>query len=139
MIRRFETGEHAQKRGLAAAAGPEQCKELAGFDVERHAVDGPERPERLGDALDAQQRLAGRELRLSNRSRSRICSGQLVSHGPCQPQSRRTLAADRPQLNRFGSSVHYSPVARMERQRNPGRSVSGETFPDCASLHPGYH
>ncbi|MGY3368949.1 hypothetical protein ACVWZL_006074 [Bradyrhizobium sp. GM2.4] len=101
LIRRFETGEHAQKRGLAAAAGPEQRKELAGLDVERDAIDGPERPERLGDALDAQQRLAGRELRLSDRSRSRVCSGQLVSHGSCQPQSSRTLAADRPSLNRL--------------------------------------
>ena len=39
LVRRLEAGEHAQQRGLAAAARPEQREELAGRDIERDAVD----------------------------------------------------------------------------------------------------
>ena len=36
---RFEPGDHAQKRGLAAAGRPDDDDELAVGDVDRHALD----------------------------------------------------------------------------------------------------
>ena len=50
LVGRLEAGEHAQQRGLAAAGRAEQREELALVDVERHAVDGGEAAEALGDA-----------------------------------------------------------------------------------------
>src|SRR5215212_9897376 len=45
----FETGDHAQRRGLAAPARAEQREELALVDVEREVVDRHELSEALGD------------------------------------------------------------------------------------------
>ena len=45
----LEAGEHAQRRGLAAAGGSEQGEELAGLRREVEAVDGDHRAEALGD------------------------------------------------------------------------------------------
>ena len=56
LVRRLEAGEHAQQRGLAAAAGAEQRKELAGPDVERDVIDRAKIAEFFRDAFDAQQR-----------------------------------------------------------------------------------
>ena len=58
--RRFEAGEHAQQRGLAAAGAAEQREEFALEDVERHIVDGDEVTELLGDVVDADERLGRR-------------------------------------------------------------------------------
>ena len=47
-----EAGDRAQQRGLAAARRPEQRKELAVLDLERHVVDGAHRPERSRHVVD---------------------------------------------------------------------------------------
>ncbi len=49
----LEPGDHAHRRGLAAARGPEQRDELALGDVERDAVDGVHVAERFADPVDA--------------------------------------------------------------------------------------
>ena len=59
LIRRLEAGQHAQQRGLAAAARAQQREELAGADVERQAIHRAKAAESLGHALDAQQRHVG--------------------------------------------------------------------------------
>ena len=56
LVRRLETGEHAQQRGLAAAAWAEQRKELACADIQRQPVHRAEIAELLADPLDPQQR-----------------------------------------------------------------------------------
>ena len=55
-VRRLESGEHPQQRGLAAAARAEQREELAGPDVERQPVHRAKGAELLHHRLDAQQR-----------------------------------------------------------------------------------
>src|SRR5437763_808737 len=40
LIGSLESGQHAKERGLAAARGPEQGKELAFKDIQRQTVDG---------------------------------------------------------------------------------------------------
>ena len=85
LVRRLEAGEHAEQRGLAAAAGPQQRKELAGPDVERDAVDGTEVAERLGHALDAQQRLAGRECTSSPTAAALSVLGNSPAMVPANP------------------------------------------------------
>src|SRR2546423_11638118 len=54
-IRRLESRDDAQQRGLARARRPEQGDQLAGRDIEIQVLDGDERAEALGDAaqLDA--------------------------------------------------------------------------------------
>ena len=49
-VRVFESGDHAQHRGLARARRTEQRDELARPDVERHVVGGLHRAEDLADA-----------------------------------------------------------------------------------------
>jgi hypothetical protein len=56
--RLLEPGDHAQRGGLAAAAGAEQGEELALCDVEIEVVNGDQVAERLGDALQPHGRLA---------------------------------------------------------------------------------
>ena len=53
--RRDEAGDHAQRRGLAAAARPEQHHELAVAHVERDVVHGDGRAEMLGQAFDLER------------------------------------------------------------------------------------
>jgi DNA ligase-1 len=68
-----------------------------------------------------------------------------------KPGMLRTLIAERTDPVLFALSHDYvgdlsetialmwpPPVARMERQRNPGRGSAEAVVPDCASLHPGY-
>ena len=81
LIRRLETGEHPQQRGLAAAAWAEQGKKLPCPDVERQPVDRPERAELFHHRLDPQQRNVGRV-------RIRLGFRQFVSHDPRQPSAR---------------------------------------------------
>ncbi|KAG1436387.1 hypothetical protein G6F56_013578 [Rhizopus delemar] len=45
---RFEAGDGAQYRGLAAAGRPQQRHELARFDVQRHVIQRAELAELLG-------------------------------------------------------------------------------------------
>ena len=71
LVRRLEAGEHAQQRGLAAAGGAEQRKELAGADVERDVIDRAETAEFLRHALDAQQRPIPARCRRDLRGRRR--------------------------------------------------------------------
>ena len=68
LVRRLETGEHAQQRGLAAAARAEQRKKLPGADIQRQPVHRAEIAERLADPLDAQQRHVGDRLDLRRRA-----------------------------------------------------------------------
>ena len=55
---RFKSGEHAQKRCLAAAGAAEEGKQFALVDIEAHIVDGYEVTEFLGDVFDPDERLA---------------------------------------------------------------------------------
>ena len=55
-VRRLETGEHAQKRSLAAAARAQQREKLAGPHIQRDVVDRAKIAELFRDAFDAQQR-----------------------------------------------------------------------------------
>jgi hypothetical protein len=48
--RRLEPRDQAQQRGLAAARRAEQADEAPARDVQRHAVDGGDAAEALGDA-----------------------------------------------------------------------------------------
>ncbi len=73
-IGRLEAGQHAQQRGLAAAAGTQQRKELAGLDVERKAVDGNEAAEPLDHCGNAQQRVPA--------PASPSCGCPVLSHRP---------------------------------------------------------
>jgi hypothetical protein len=50
-VGRLEPGDHAQQRGLAAAARPEQCGERAVPDLERHVVERDEVAEALRDGV----------------------------------------------------------------------------------------
>ena len=50
--RLLEPGQHAQRRGLAAARGPEQREELARLDLEVDAVDGGDAVELLAQPDD---------------------------------------------------------------------------------------
>ena len=49
----FEAGDHAQRRGLAAARGAEQGDQLAGGDVEADIAHRLDLAEGLGDVLEA--------------------------------------------------------------------------------------
>ena len=51
--RQFEPGDHAQRRGLAAARGAEQAEELAVLDREGRGFDGGEAAEGLFELFDA--------------------------------------------------------------------------------------
>ena len=48
----LEAGDHAQRRGLAAAARAEQREELAGRDVQVYAAHGLEVAEALGEIYE---------------------------------------------------------------------------------------
>ncbi len=52
--RHLEAGEHAQGRGLAAPARPEQREELSAPDIEAHAVDGDDLAEPLDDVFEGE-------------------------------------------------------------------------------------
>ena len=52
----FEAGDHAQRRGLAAAGRAEQTDDLAGRDIEVDPVDGGEIAENLGHLLERDRR-----------------------------------------------------------------------------------
>ena len=68
---RLEAGDHAQRRGLAAARGAEQREELARGDREVGVVDRDEVAEALGDVVDLDDR----------RGRIRR-DGRVGGHGP---------------------------------------------------------
>jgi len=51
-VRRERTGEHVEDRALAGSVRADQAEDLALLDRERHAVDGREATEALGEALD---------------------------------------------------------------------------------------
>ena len=55
----IQAGDHAQRRGLAAAGRTEQREEAARGDGQRQVVDGEERAEPFGDVLQAQVSAAG--------------------------------------------------------------------------------
>jgi len=48
----LETRNDPQQRRLAAAARPEEADELAVADLERHALEGDDGAESLGDAVE---------------------------------------------------------------------------------------
>ena len=50
----FEPGDHAQKRGLAAAGGADEDDELLGLDVEIDALDDFDRAEGFANAPEFQ-------------------------------------------------------------------------------------
>ena len=50
--------DHAQRRGLARAVGPEEAEDLAGPHVEVEAAYGGDVPEALRDPLDGEKRRA---------------------------------------------------------------------------------
>jgi hypothetical protein len=52
----LETGDHPERRRLAAPRGPEQGEEPTVGDRERDAVDGPHGPEALADVVDDDRR-----------------------------------------------------------------------------------
>jgi hypothetical protein len=52
-IRMQESGDHAQRGGLAAAARAEQRDDAAGLDEKRHAIDGTRRAELLDQFAQA--------------------------------------------------------------------------------------
>ena len=54
-----QRGEHAQKRGLARAVGPEHREERALRQRERHVVDGLAAAERLRQVIDGKRRFHG--------------------------------------------------------------------------------
>ena len=96
-VRRLEAGEHAQQRGLAAAARAKQGKEFAGADIERELVDRAKVAEFLRHSLDAQQRHVGcgRLLRgVDFSARALFGLRQFLAMSFLSP-SRRKLAADR--------------------------------------------
>src|SRR6185437_15399398 len=82
LVRRLEAGEHAQQRGLAAAAWTKQREELAGRNVERYAVDG-------ATACNSG----------SARSETAPILGASSAMFPC-PTPRAKLAAEAQRLNR---------------------------------------
>jgi len=53
---RFKAGNHPQRRGFAAARGPEQCHQRARFNVERDRIDGDRLSKCLGDAIKPDRR-----------------------------------------------------------------------------------
>src|SRR5207302_7160763 len=55
----LEAGDDAQRRGLAAAGGPEEGQELRAADREIDALQNGSSREGLGEALKAQQRPSG--------------------------------------------------------------------------------
>src|SRR5690606_26527694 len=57
LARRFQPGEHAQRRRLAAAAGAHDGKELAATDFEVKPLDGDEIAESFDDAVEDDERL----------------------------------------------------------------------------------
>ena len=61
--RALEAGDHAQAGRLARARRPEQREELAARDVEVDAVDGDERAEVLGHAVQPDAHVTGRRAR----------------------------------------------------------------------------
>ncbi len=106
LVRRLETGEHAQQRGLAAAARAQQREELAGPDVEREPVHGAETAERLGDPLDASSGAsaasaggAGPAGVAGTSTFGASISGDSSVMPPASSDRGRTLAADRLPLN----------------------------------------
>ena len=56
--RRDEAGDHAQKRGLAAARGAEDGEKAAGLELEAHIIHRPRRPEVLAHATHPDHGLA---------------------------------------------------------------------------------
>src|SRR6185312_6375989 len=75
LVRRFEAGDDAQQRGLAAARWAEDGEELAVLDLEGDLVDRGNRAEALGDAVDLQQRrhaTASRLSRCDNSTRKKL-------------------------------------------------------------------
>ena len=54
-VRILEARQHAQQRGLAAAAGPEQGEDFAAFDRQRNVVNRHDRPEPFGYSLELQE------------------------------------------------------------------------------------
>ena len=123
LVRRLETGEHPQQRGLAAAARPQQREELAGPDVERQPVHRAEIAERLGDALDAEQRHVVSRIgrRCGPRRRCRhiglrcVDFRRFLGHATCQSHRGRTLAADRLPLNASQRASHNIVDATASR------------------------
>jgi hypothetical protein len=86
LVRRFETREHAQQRGLAAATRAEQREKFASGNIERDAVDRAEGAEFFHDALDSEQRhvrrlrRAGRRHHLGSNLCGPVASCSFLSH-----------------------------------------------------------
>src|SRR5581483_7051692 len=51
-VRPLQTGNHAQESRLSRARGTQQRQQFAGVGLEGNVVEGDERPEPLGDAVD---------------------------------------------------------------------------------------
>ena len=83
----LEAGDHAQRRGLAAAGGADEHHELAVLDRARQVVDGHHRPERLGevDELDAGQRYLLTIPKLNPRARCLRMARPTIMSGTVMP------------------------------------------------------
>ena len=95
-VGRFEPGEQAHQRALAAARGPEQAEELALVDVEAEIVDGGERAEALGHAVETDERGGrrvppGREVAAGGADGG--TTGAATRSIPVNPIDRRTSGA----------------------------------------------
>ena len=87
-VRRLESREHPQQRGLAATARTKQSEKFAGSDVQTQPVHCPQCAKLFHHRIDAQQRNVRRF----------FCLRWVVRHIPRQPGRDCTLAADRHRL-----------------------------------------
>ena len=81
--RRLEAGDHAQRRRLAAAAGPEERDELAALDRELEVLDHRVGAEGLADAVEFEEGHGGS---LSACRRARRAPRRRAESGPCRPR-----------------------------------------------------
>ena len=101
LVGTFQSGQYPQQRGLARSGRAEQGQELAGFDGERHPVEGDEGSETPADRLDvdahscAHRRAACRSARpchssatfSPNVSRARQASNDATAKAPLKSYS----------------------------------------------------
>jgi hypothetical protein len=109
LARLLESGDHAQRRRLAAARGAEQGEELAAGDREVHVAHRGVLAEALPDALDRDGGVAiGAARRRADRGAARRRG---VRHAPSRPSSTPSPLSRRP--SRRGSAT-ARPIVRTE-------------------------
>ena len=123
-VGQLEPADHPQRRGLAAARRPEEREELAGPDVERDAVDGPDVAEVLLQVDQAD--LGGRRGSPSVAEARPPCGmalGGRPEPGRCQARRQAAgVAAPRSRLDRH-QRVEVQPLG-PSLARRPAQQVA---------------